>query len=139
MVFSDNIFSLEKYAKKLMKPFLHGATSERERMSVLRQFQTNPQMNTIFISKIGDCSIDLPVRALGGCGVARDCSPTAQTFSPSKGRIDVLFINCLFEVSFYNIIVCVCVRMVLYLIRLFSKIKFACECCYHIACAHESR
>jgi DNA excision repair protein ERCC-3 len=29
-------------------------------MMILQQFQTNPNFNTIFLSKVGDTSIDLP-------------------------------------------------------------------------------
>jgi len=60
IVFSDNVFALEAYAKKLSKPFIHGATAQVERMRVLQNFQHNPNVNTIFLSKVGDTSIDLP-------------------------------------------------------------------------------
>ncbi|KZO96578.1 DNA repair helicase rad25 [Calocera viscosa TUFC12733] len=60
IVFSDNVFALEAYAKKLSKPFIHGATAQVERMRVLQNFQHNPVVNTIFLSKVGDTSIDLP-------------------------------------------------------------------------------
>lgn len=42
------------------KPFIYGGTSQSERMRVLQQFRFNPALNTIFLSKIGDTSIDLP-------------------------------------------------------------------------------
>lgn len=60
IVFSDNIFTLEKYATELKKPFIHGATGQTERIRVLQQFKHNPNVKTIFISKVGDTSIDLP-------------------------------------------------------------------------------
>jgi len=60
IVFSDNIFALQAYAKKLGKPFIYGPTSGTERMRILNQFQHNPALKTIFISKVGDTSIDLP-------------------------------------------------------------------------------
>ncbi|THU78726.1 DNA helicase [Dendrothele bispora CBS 962.96] len=60
IVFSDNVFALEKYAIKLGKPFIHGRTSQTERMLVLAEFRNNPKINTIFLSKVGDTSIDLP-------------------------------------------------------------------------------
>ena len=52
IVFSDNIFALEQYAKKLNKPYIYGKTSETERLRILSHFQRNPQVNCIFISKV---------------------------------------------------------------------------------------
>jgi len=60
IVFSDDVFALQLYARKLGKPFIFGPTSQEERMRVLQQFQMNPEVATIFISKVGDTSIDLP-------------------------------------------------------------------------------
>ncbi|ELU38961.1 DNA repair helicase RAD25 [Rhizoctonia solani AG-1 IA] len=60
IVFSDNVYALEAYAKKLNKPFICGSTSQQERMRVLNHFQHSPKVNTIFLSKVGDTSIDLP-------------------------------------------------------------------------------
>ncbi|CCF48919.1 hypothetical protein NDA11_006702 [Ustilago hordei] len=60
IVFSDNVFALEAYAIKLKKPYIHGGTAHVERMRILQNFQHNPLVNTIFLSKVGDTSIDLP-------------------------------------------------------------------------------
>ncbi|KAM0678835.1 DNA repair helicase RAD25 [Binucleata daphniae] len=60
IVFSDNVFALKKYAIHLNKPYIYGPTGQAERMKILKQFQTNPKINTIFLSKVGDTSIDLP-------------------------------------------------------------------------------
>jgi len=60
IVFSDNVFALKKYAIKLEKPFLYGDTSQNERMQILQNFQFNPKVNTIFVSKVADTSFDLP-------------------------------------------------------------------------------
>ncbi|TFY82882.1 hypothetical protein EWM64_g1136 [Hericium alpestre] len=60
IVFSDNVFALEAYAKKLRKPYIHGGTGQVERMRILQFFQHSPDVNTIFLSKVGDTSIDLP-------------------------------------------------------------------------------
>ncbi|CDR99717.1 probable SSL2-DNA helicase [Sporisorium scitamineum] len=60
IVFSDNVYALEAYAFKLKKPFIHGGTAHLERMRILQNFQHNPMVNTIFLSKVGDTSIDLP-------------------------------------------------------------------------------
>lgn len=50
----------QQYAQKLGKAAIHGGTDERERMRILARFQHDPNMNTIFLSKVGDTSIDLP-------------------------------------------------------------------------------
>lgn len=60
IVFSDSVAALKSYALKLGKPYIYGPTGQTERMRILRQFQTNPLINTIFLSKVGDTSIDLP-------------------------------------------------------------------------------
>ncbi|PLW13702.1 hypothetical protein PCASD_21323 [Puccinia coronata f. sp. avenae] len=60
IVFSDNVYALEAYAKKLRKLYIHGGTPQVERMRILQNFQHNPLVNTIFLSKVGDTSIDLP-------------------------------------------------------------------------------
>lgn len=60
IVFSDNVYALQAYAKKLVKPWIDGSTPQSERMRVLNHFQHNPSVNTIFLSKVGDTSIDLP-------------------------------------------------------------------------------
>jgi DNA excision repair protein ERCC-3 len=60
IVFADDLLALKEYATQLKKPFICGETSGRERLIVLKQFQHNSAVNTIFISKVGDTSIDLP-------------------------------------------------------------------------------
>ncbi|TDL14992.1 DNA repair helicase rad25 [Rickenella mellea] len=60
IVFSDQLYSLRAYAVKLGKPYICGDTSERERMQVLELFKSNSAINTIFLSKVGDTSIDIP-------------------------------------------------------------------------------
>ncbi|MBW0519114.1 hypothetical protein O181_058829 [Austropuccinia psidii MF-1] len=60
IVFSDNVYALEAYAKKFRKLYIHGGTPQVERMRILQNFQHNPLVNTIFLSKVGDTSIDLP-------------------------------------------------------------------------------
>lgn len=44
----------------MKKPFIYGPTSQTERIRILNQFQRNPNVNTVFISKVGDTAIDLP-------------------------------------------------------------------------------
>ena len=60
IVFSDNVYALEKYALALKKAYIYGGTPQAERLRILENFQHNPQVNTIFLSKIGDTSLDLP-------------------------------------------------------------------------------
>ncbi|VDP10460.1 unnamed protein product, partial [Soboliphyme baturini] len=52
IVFSDNVFALKKYAIKFGIPFLYGDTSQNERMQILQNFQYNPKVNAIFVSKV---------------------------------------------------------------------------------------
>jgi DNA excision repair protein ERCC-3 len=60
IVFSDNVYALEKYALKLNKAYIYGGTPQAERLRILENFQYNENVNTVFLSKIGDTSLDLP-------------------------------------------------------------------------------
>ncbi|KAJ3191043.1 hypothetical protein HK101_008146 [Irineochytrium annulatum] len=61
IVFSDNVYALYTYAKKLEKPFIYGKTSHDERTKILTLFrESHPKFKTIFLSKVGDTSLDLP-------------------------------------------------------------------------------
>lgn len=60
IVFSDNVFALQHYAVSLNKPYLYGPTTQGERLQILQNFQHNPKVNTIFVSKVADTSFDLP-------------------------------------------------------------------------------
>ncbi|KAK6783349.1 hypothetical protein RDI58_021146 [Solanum bulbocastanum] len=60
IVFADNLFALTEYAMKLRKPMIYGATSHVERTKILEAFKTSKDVNTIFLSKVGDNSIDIP-------------------------------------------------------------------------------
>ncbi|XP_064647287.1 general transcription and DNA repair factor IIH helicase subunit XPB-like [Lineus longissimus] len=60
IVFSDNVFALKAYATRMNKPYLYGPTSQGERLNILQNFQHNPKVNTIFVSKVADNSFDLP-------------------------------------------------------------------------------
>jgi len=59
IVFLDNVFALEFYANKLSKPFIKGKTSEAERLIILQKFKMSSE-GTIFLSRVGDTSIDIP-------------------------------------------------------------------------------
>ncbi|KAK4991618.1 DNA repair helicase RAD25 [Elasticomyces elasticus] len=60
IIFSDNVYALKAYALKLVRPYIYGDTPQRERENVLANFQQNPAVSTILLSKIGDTSLDLP-------------------------------------------------------------------------------
>ncbi|RFU33454.1 hypothetical protein B7463_g2860, partial [Scytalidium lignicola] len=60
IVFSDNVYALHAYATKLNKAFIFGGTAQSERLRILENFQHNENINTLFLSKIGDTSLDLP-------------------------------------------------------------------------------
>lgn len=60
IVFADNLFALTEYAMKLRKPMIYGATSHVERTKILQAFKCSRDVNTIFLSKVGDNSIDIP-------------------------------------------------------------------------------
>ena len=60
IVFSDNVYALQTYAKKLMKPFFFGGTGNAERQEILDYFSNSPKCSTLFLSKIGDTSLDIP-------------------------------------------------------------------------------
>ena len=60
IVFSDNIFALEYYAKTLNRPYICGYTPKEERIRMLEEFRHNPNSSTLFLSKVADTSIDLP-------------------------------------------------------------------------------
>ena len=60
IVFGDLIFSLLKYAKAFNKPVIYGDVSAKDRLKIFEDFKRDPKCSTIFISKVGDNSIDLP-------------------------------------------------------------------------------
>ena len=60
IVFSDNIFALREYATALKRPLIYGDTGHAERTRVLHAFKYSNEINTIFLSKVGDNSIDIP-------------------------------------------------------------------------------
>jgi len=60
IVFLDNVFALRFYAEKLKKPFIDGDVKVKERLRILEDFKSGSGGNTIFLSRVGDTSIDLP-------------------------------------------------------------------------------
>ncbi len=51
---SDNIWALREYATQLKKPFIYGPTSHAERTRVLHAFKNDPNVNTVFLSKVSE-------------------------------------------------------------------------------------
>ncbi len=48
------------YALRLKRPYIYGPTTQTERLRILANFQHNPDLGTILLSKVGDTSIDIP-------------------------------------------------------------------------------
>eukprot|EP00929_Paragymnodinium_shiwhaense_P122223 TRINITY_DN9483_c0_g1_i1.p1 TRINITY_DN9483_c0_g1~~TRINITY_DN9483_c0_g1_i1.p1 ORF type:complete len:973 (-),score=172.16 TRINITY_DN9483_c0_g1_i1:274-3147(-) len=60
IVFSDNVFILEEFAKKIGRYYICGKVAMSERMQILTAFKQSATCNTIFLSKVGDNAIDIP-------------------------------------------------------------------------------
>lgn len=60
IVFGDLIYALLEYAHAFKKEVIHGKTKPSERLRIFEAFKHDPKCTTIFISKVGDNSIDLP-------------------------------------------------------------------------------
>ncbi|KAL0218784.1 hypothetical protein P9112_004437 [Eukaryota sp. TZLM1-RC] len=60
LVFSDNLYALHTYARLFNRPFIDGSTPHAERTHFINKFKQRGELNTLFISKVGDTSIDLP-------------------------------------------------------------------------------
>ncbi|KRW98627.1 P-loop containing nucleoside triphosphate hydrolase [Pseudocohnilembus persalinus] len=65
LVFCDRPKVIEEYGKMLFYPVIHGKTSQEERKKIFTFFKTNNQINTIFLSRVGDTAIDLPAANVG--------------------------------------------------------------------------
>ena len=63
VIFRNNFilyFILKEYAVQMGAPYIYGPTGQQERMQIIQNFKHNPQVRTIFISKVGDNSFDMP-------------------------------------------------------------------------------
>lgn len=60
LVFCDNIIAIRLYSLAMKRPYIDGSVGERERESLFQSFRENKDLNTLFISRVGDTSIDLP-------------------------------------------------------------------------------
>uniref|UniRef100_A0A7C9DV12 DNA 3'-5' helicase n=1 Tax=Opuntia streptacantha TaxID=393608 RepID=A0A7C9DV12_OPUST len=93
IVFADNLFALTEYATKLRKPMIYGATSHIERTKILEAFKTSKEVNTIFLSKVGDNSIDIPeanviIQISSHAGSRRQEAQRLGRILRAKGRIE---------------------------------------------------
>lgn len=92
IVFADNLFALTEYAMKLRKPMIYGATSHMERTKILEAFKLSRDVNTIFLSKVGDNSIDIPeanviIQISSHAGSRRQEAQRLGRILRAKGRI----------------------------------------------------
>ena len=60
LVFCDSIYPLRVFADLFGYPVLTGSTSDSKRKHDLSDFRQRSDRNVVFLSKIGDTSIDLP-------------------------------------------------------------------------------
>ncbi|TYJ07711.1 hypothetical protein E1A91_A11G024300v1 [Gossypium mustelinum] len=93
IVFADNLFALTEYAMKLRKPMIYGATSHLERTKILQAFKTSRNVNTIFLSKVGDNSIDIPeanviIQISSHAGSRRQEAQRLGRILRAKGRLE---------------------------------------------------
>ena len=93
IVFCDNVFALKHVALKMNKPYIYGPTSQNERLQILQNFQHNPKLNTIFVSKVADTSFDLPeanvliqISSQGGSR-RQEAQRLGRILRPKKGAI----------------------------------------------------
>jgi len=68
IIFGDNVHSLTQYAKRMgNKPHISGETPESEREELINAFKNSPSNEgaVIFMTKIGDNSLDIPDATVG--------------------------------------------------------------------------
>jgi hypothetical protein len=81
IVFSDNIYALREYAIRMLKPFIYGATGHQERTRILHDFKHNPQVNTVFLSKVSNCGGGFFCRRMHACLPAWSTAPPQRHFA----------------------------------------------------------
>lgn len=59
-MFCDSIYPLERFREIFREEVLTGSSSEAHSKDVLTRFRQTNSCNVVFLSKIGDTSIDLP-------------------------------------------------------------------------------
>eukprot|EP01130_Rhizamoeba_saxonica_P007010 TRINITY_DN2810_c0_g1_i1.p1 TRINITY_DN2810_c0_g1~~TRINITY_DN2810_c0_g1_i1.p1 ORF type:complete len:794 (-),score=157.46 TRINITY_DN2810_c0_g1_i1:2238-4619(-) len=110
MVFSDDIFALKHYANKLKKPYIYGETSNTERLKIFNDFKYNSSVPTIFISKVGDNSIDLPeanviIQISSMFGSRRqEAQRLGRILRPKSGNINMVSNEDKVDAYFYSLV-----------------------------------
>ena len=64
-MFCDRPKIIDYYAGKLSYPVIHGGVNQDERKRIFSWFKNSNQINTIFVSRVGDTAIDLPNANVG--------------------------------------------------------------------------
>uniref|UniRef100_A0A7E4VRH1 General transcription and DNA repair factor IIH helicase/translocase subunit XPB n=1 Tax=Panagrellus redivivus TaxID=6233 RepID=A0A7E4VRH1_PANRE len=111
IIFSDNVYALKRFAMELKIPFLYGETSQHERMSILQNFQYNPKVNTILVSKVADTSFDLPEANVliqvssHGASRRQEAQRLGRILRAKKNTMDE------FNAYFYSLVSCDTVEM----------------------------
>lgn len=59
IIFSDDTVALQLYCGVLQQPFIYGATPEQERIGNINAFRSNPLVNCLGLSKVGDTALGM--------------------------------------------------------------------------------
>ena len=78
-------------------PYIYGPTGQQERMQIIQNFKHNPAVRTIFISKVGDNSFDMP-----------DANVLIQIASHGGSRRQEAQVNLCFQLDYCEKIAKVC-------------------------------
>lgn len=111
IIFSDNVYALKRYAMEMQIPFLYGETSQAERMNILQNFQYNPKVSTILVSKVADTSFDLPEANVliqvssHGASRRQEAQRLGRILRAKKNTMDE------FNAYFYSLVSCDTVEM----------------------------
>ncbi|KAL4490344.1 hypothetical protein ABPG72_004383 [Tetrahymena utriculariae] len=65
LVFCDRPMIIDYYGNILKYPVIYGDVSQDERKKIFNLFKVSNQINTIFLSRVGDTAIDLPQANVG--------------------------------------------------------------------------
>ena len=60
IIFCDDLYTLDIYARELRIPFITGGVSHYEREKFITEFRETNNYNCLIMSKVGDTSIDIP-------------------------------------------------------------------------------
>jgi DNA excision repair protein ERCC-3 len=60
ILFCDDIAALHLYCTLMKRPYICGDTPEAERQMYINTFKTNPELNCLGLSRVGDVALDIP-------------------------------------------------------------------------------